>query len=26
LNRTGMEAFSRLLATEVRRVLGPPKS
>jgi hypothetical protein len=26
LNRTGMEAFSRLLATEVRRVLGPAKS
>ena len=26
LNRPGMEAFSRLLATEVRRVLGPPKS
>jgi hypothetical protein len=26
LNRQGMEAFSRVLATEVRRVLGPPKS
>ena len=26
LNRSGMEAFSHLLATEVRRVLGPPKS
>jgi hypothetical protein len=26
LNGQGMEAFSRLLATEVRRVLGPPKS
>jgi hypothetical protein len=26
LNRQGMEAFSRLLASEVRRVLGPPKS
>jgi hypothetical protein len=26
LNRPGMEAFSRLLAREVRRVLGPPKS
>jgi len=26
LNRPGMEAFSHLLATEVRRVLGPPKS
>jgi hypothetical protein len=26
LNRAGMEAFSRLLAGEVRRVLGPPKS
>jgi hypothetical protein len=26
LNRDGMEQFSRLLATEVRRVLGPPKS
>ena len=26
LNRPGMEAFSRVLATEVRRVLGPPKS
>jgi hypothetical protein len=26
LNRQGMEAFSRLLATEVRRVLDPPKS
>jgi len=26
LNRPGMEAFSRLLATEVRRILGPPKS
>jgi hypothetical protein len=25
LNRVGMEAFSRLLASEVRRVLGPPK-
>jgi hypothetical protein len=25
LNRDGMEQFSRLLATEVRRVLGPPK-
>ena len=25
LNRPGMEAFSRLLASEVRRVLGPPK-
>ncbi len=25
LNRPGMEAFSRLLAKEVRRVLGPPK-
>lgn len=25
LNRQGMEAFSRLLASEVRRVLGPPK-
>ncbi|MBV9769291.1 MAG: NAD(P)/FAD-dependent oxidoreductase [Bryobacterales bacterium] len=26
LNRPGMEQFSRILATEVRRVLGPPKS
>jgi hypothetical protein len=26
LNRPGMEAFSRILATEVRRILGPPKS
>jgi hypothetical protein len=26
LNGAGMNAFSRLLATEVRRVLGPPKS
>ena len=26
LNRDGMERFSRILATEVRRVLGPPKS
>jgi hypothetical protein len=26
LNRPGMEAFSRILATAVRRVLGPPKS
>lgn len=26
LNRPGMEAFSRVLATEVRRVLGPPQS
>ena len=26
LNRNGMEEFSRLLATQVRRVLGPPKS
>jgi len=26
LNRPGMEAFSRILATEMRRVLGPPKS
>jgi len=26
LNRPGMEAFSRLLGSEVRRVLGPPKS
>ena len=26
LNRDGMEQFSRILATEVRRVLGPPKS
>jgi hypothetical protein len=26
LNRPGMEAFSRILAAEVRRVLGPPKS
>jgi hypothetical protein len=26
LNRQGMEAFSRLLATNVRRVLGPPAS
>jgi hypothetical protein len=26
LNRPGMERFSRILATEVRRVLGPPKS
>jgi hypothetical protein len=26
LNRQGMEAFSHVLATEVRRVLGPPKS
>ena len=26
LNRPGMEAFSRLLASEVRRVLGAPKS
>jgi hypothetical protein len=25
LNRPGMEQFSRLLAAEVRRVLGPPK-
>jgi hypothetical protein len=25
LNGAGMEAFSRLLASEVRRVLGPPK-
>ena len=25
LNRSGLNAFSRLLATEVRRVLGPPK-
>ena len=25
MNRNGMEQFSRLLATEVRRVLGPPK-
>lgn len=25
LNRDGMEQFSRILATEVRRVLGPPK-
>jgi hypothetical protein len=25
LNREGMEQFSRILATEVRRVLGPPK-
>jgi hypothetical protein len=25
LNRDGMEQFSRLLATQVRRVLGPPK-
>ena len=25
MNRPGMEAFSRLLATEVRRVLGPPQ-
>jgi hypothetical protein len=25
LNRDGMEQFSRLLATEVRRVLGPPQ-
>ena len=26
LNRQGMEAFSHILANEVRRVLGPPKS
>ena len=26
LNREGMEQFSRILAAEVRRVLGPPKS
>jgi hypothetical protein len=26
LNREGMEQFSRVLAAEVRRVLGPPKS
>jgi hypothetical protein len=26
LNRQGMEAFSHVLAAEVRRVLGPPKS
>jgi hypothetical protein len=26
LNRDGMEQFSRILAAEVRRVLGPPKS
>jgi hypothetical protein len=26
LNRDGMEQFSRVLAAEVRRVLGPPKS
>jgi hypothetical protein len=26
LNRPGMEAFSHLLGSEVRRVLGPPKS
>ncbi len=26
LNRSGMEQFSRILAAEVRRVLGPPKS
>jgi hypothetical protein len=26
MNRPGMEAFSRLLASEVRRVLGPPKT
>jgi hypothetical protein len=26
LNRQGMEQFSKILATEVRRVLGPPKS
>ncbi len=26
LNRAGMEQFSRLLAAEVRRALGPPKS
>jgi hypothetical protein len=26
LNRDGMEQFSRILATEVRRVLGPPKN
>jgi hypothetical protein len=25
LNGAGMNVFSRLLATEVRRVLGPPK-
>lgn len=25
MNRSGMEQFSRVLATEVRRVLGPPK-
>jgi hypothetical protein len=25
LNRAGMEAFSRILAQEVRRVVGPPK-
>lgn len=24
LNRDGMEQFSRILATEVRRILGPP--